>query len=268
MAIELCREVSDPDNFYFIYPAESRINGYLDINQAVKQDAGQTSVCMIYLTHMIGKARAVAMMVDKKALAEHLAVVKMQDFENKGFEVIVLRYSDLPVMKPTSEHLINVPMVLLALFVLSFTLTTLFKMIGPSIGLNEVKAMFPEDQQWVVESFFDALIGIGIPSFVLMKLMKALRNERARAHELESQQMSLDFQKWEEPPVAQTVKDSRLVAAGKALDTSFRTSQRGPSHPSSKPSSKPSLRHKSSRSRRSHEKAVEEFSRLRGKSVV
>jgi hypothetical protein len=70
MPTELCNEVGDPANFYFIYPAESKINGYLDINQAVKQDAGQTSVCMIYLTHMIGKARAVAMMVDKKALAE------------------------------------------------------------------------------------------------------------------------------------------------------------------------------------------------------
>jgi hypothetical protein len=174
---------------------------------------------------MIGKARAVAMIVDKKALAEHLAVVKMQDFENKGFEVIVLRYSDLPVMKPTSEHLINVPIVLLSLFVTSFTLIALFKMIGPDIGFEQLKQMFSPDDQWVVESFFVALIGIGIPSFVLIKLMNALRNERARAHELESQQMSLDLQKWEEPPVAQTVKDSRLVAAGKALDTSFRPSQ-------------------------------------------
>lgn len=262
MPTELCNEVGDPANFYFIYPAESKINGYLDINQAVKQDAGQTSVCMIYLTHMIGKARAVAMMVDKKALAEHLAVVKMQDFENKGFEVIVLRYSDLPIMKPTRDYLINVPMMILILLASAFAIPTLLNAIGPYIGLNKLDELSPKNAK-VIRRLLVTLIGIGIPSFFLIKLMNALRNERARAHELESQQMKLDLQKWEEPPAAaQNVEGPRLVAAGQALDRSLSGSQRNPSHLRS--------RHKSGRSRRSprrsQEKALKEFSRLRAQS--
>jgi hypothetical protein len=195
MTTDLCKEVGDPKNFYFIYPAESNTNQYLDINEAVKQDAGQTSVCMIYLTHMIGKARAVAMIVDKKTLAKHLSVLKLRNFNNQGFDVVALKFSDFPIMNNTGS------------FLSKHSDSLVIGSLAISIFLRSV---LPEKNR----SWADLLLFLGVPIFAITSeiMRKDIRNYSDRALELESKQLGFNVQKWQEQTRA---PPERPVAAGK-----------------------------------------------------
>jgi len=103
MSADLCNDVGDPNNFYFIYPAENPSGEYLDINDAVKHDHGQTPVCMLYLTHMVGQSRAAELIATKELRERHLFVLKMPNYEGKGSDAVILRYSPVPLFNKDGE---------------------------------------------------------------------------------------------------------------------------------------------------------------------
>jgi hypothetical protein len=226
---DLCQEVGNPKNFYFIYPAVSNTNGYLDINEAVKQDAGQTSVCMIYLTHMIGKARAVAMMVDKKTLSKHLSVLKLLNFDNQGFDVVALKFSDFPIMGDDTGSFLSKHS---ASFVLGSLAIALF--LGHKF----------QSTRWLT----DLLFFVGVP-FIAIKstvdaMQKEIRNYSDRALELESKQLGFSVHKWQEQ--AQASPPERPVVAGKLRHVAHSR--------------------QSAKARNARRKVEAEFSRLRAQS--
>jgi len=257
MSLDLCNEVGNPKNFYFVYPAESATAGYLDINDAVKRDNGRTPVCMLYLTHMLGQERAVDMMANKKLREQHLVALKIPNYEGKGFDAVVLRYSDMPVMNELREPL--------------GTVGTIINALSPAVGgvsgtfaiEKLVHCREEADEGICVENaamaLFVALAAIGIPIFNMVKEMKAHRNERERSRELESKLMGFKLRKWQETaeskaPESKIVETLATVAAG---------------------AGNPTRNHKSTRvdkSHRSHKarmyrKNEQEFRRLQSQSL-
>lgn len=222
MAIDFCDEVGDPTRFYFVFPAENDAGDFLDINEAVRRDGGKTSVCRLYLTHMIGPERANAMMADKKLRDKHLVILPVPNFQNKGLDTIVLRYSAIPALnrfqKSFSTTLFGEP--LQQLDVVQELLTL---MIGTVLaGLWGVNAISDGRQFMSTKNgtmlLIVALVFIGIPVARFMSSFKAASNDRDRLRELEAKRMGYTFQRWQE------AKSKQSSPSGSSAESSTRSS--------------------------------------------
>lgn len=202
MSLDLCNEVGDPKNFYFIYPAESATNGYLDINDAVKRDRGRTPVCMLYLTHMLGQAGAVEMMTNQTLREQHLFIIKMSNYQGTGSDAVVLRYSDKPLLNKSGEA--TSPNMRLFLGIMA---TLGLGLLGTSFLMLELKS---EHEKTTTALMLIGAIALGIPLSVFAKQekskMKEMKNELDRSRALDAM-----FQKWKKPP---DLLETRAVAAG------------------------------------------------------
>ena len=243
MSVDLCNEVGDPKNFYFIYPAESATGGYLDINDAVERDAGRTPVCVLYLTHMVGQDRAVEMMSNPKLREKHLFVFKMPNYQGKGFDAVVLRYSEVPLV--SGEPLNAIATIGL----------TLLAAVGGFLGLSGMNGLLFQckDDDNVKNCKVGAKLILVMSAFFMyfpitrfLKEMKASRHKGERARELETNMMGFKARTWEESKQSQKAEAPKAVAAGR-LDT--RTSYQ--------------LMKKSKTSKRRFGRNEQEFRRLR-----
>jgi hypothetical protein len=229
MAQDYCAEVGDPKRFYFIFPAENDAGKELDINEAVRRDEGQTSVCMLYLTHMLGRERAEALMANKKLRDKHLVVFPMPNFQNKGLNTIVLRYSAIPALNNFQKYYattlfgepleqMDVPLNILQAIIGAFFA------LGGGLGLGLKTKVINEKKELVdpptgVKAIFGSflilgLVLLGIPIAKFMSALKAASNDRDRLRELEANRMGYLFQRWQEPPQLVEEPSNRAVAAG------------------------------------------------------
>ena len=240
MSKDPCEEVGDPARFYFAFPADNDAGEFLDINEAVRRDGGKTSVCGIYLTHMLGRERADAMMADKKLRGKHLVILPVSNFQNKGLDAMVLRYSAIPALdiipKALSTTMFGEPFQALdvAESVVSLmagtTLATLWGL--SSIGLGRKSGPTRERTALLIFS----LILIGVPIAKFTRMFKAASNNRDRLQELEAKRMGYTFQRWQEAK-KKTKHSSQELSASSAepsAESSTRSSTR-----SSRASEKP-----------------------------
>lgn len=227
MAIDLCDEVGDPTRFYFAFPPENDAGDFLDINEAVRRDGGKTSVCRLYLTHMIGPERANAMMADKKLRDKHLVILPMPNFQNKGLDTIVLRYSAIPALnrfpKSFSTTIFGEPLqqldVVQELFFLMIgtVLATFWGIQATGVGVGKLLSTKNGTMLLIV-----ALVLIGIPVARFMSSFKAASNDRDRLRELEAKRMGYTFQRWQE------AKSKQSSPSGSSAESSTRSSSEKP----------------------------------------
>jgi hypothetical protein len=210
-----CADVGDTRHFYFVFPADSPTRGHLDINEAVRLDKGKTPVCLIYLTHMLGPDRAEVMMANPKIRDRHLTVVPMPNFQNTGFDTIVLRYTELPAVSGVEQTLANmftsagVPLLLTSAAVggavLSHNLQN-FRKAG-----DDKKSSIPNLLGGVA-----GLAAIGIPVASFMSALKVARRDRDRLLELEARRMGTQFQQWQEIAMSQVMPELAPAAVKKS----------------------------------------------------
>jgi hypothetical protein len=207
-----CANPGDLRHFYFVFPADSPSRGHLDINEAVRKDKGKTPVCLIYLRHMLGNERADVMMANPKIRDRHLTVVPMPNFQNTGFDTIVMRYTEIPSVSGIQQSLADlvtpagVPLLL-----------TSAAVGGGLISYNANKLKSAEHKTANAVGLLAGLAAIGIPIASFMSALKVTRNERDRLLELESRRMGTQFQQWQEIALSQTIPEiAPEMAAGRA----------------------------------------------------
>lgn len=251
MALDLCNEVGDPKNFYFIYPAESPTGAYLDINNAVKRDNGRTPVCMLYLTHMVGQERAVDMMTNKKLRERHLFVLKMPNYQGKGFDAVVLRYSDVPL---AVDPLSTIYAVSIAL---GFAESGIFGLFGLYLLFYGCSNQVGDKKTCQAASallLLLAFILLGNSTYLFTK-----RKERSRSREFESNLMEFKARTWQETESRniEASETPNTVAAGGYVKRFEHKSRK----------SRKSLKSKKSRIAHMHRRNENEFRRLRSQSL-
>jgi len=279
MSLDLCNEVGNPKIFYFVYPAESATAGYLDINDAVKRDNGRTPVCMLYLTHMLGQERAVDMMTNKKLRERHLLVLKIPNYEGKGFDAVVLRYSDVPLMNNSVEPLSTLVAIVVAFM---FALSGFYGISGFYVFSHCKKIESAEEKlrchNLAKQRLLKGAIIFLFPAYIFFKQLKAHRNERNRSRELESNLMAFNVRKWKDneprPIEAPEVPKAPTVAAGRLVGNTHHL-VKGSEHKASQSRQSRQSRqsHRSRQSRnfkhdtRMHRRTENEFKRLQSQSL-
>lgn len=213
-----CDLPGDPSLFYFVFPADSESRGHLDINEAVRLDAGRTPLCQLYLNHLLGPERAAIMMANKIIRDRHLTVVLMPNFQNTGFDTVVLRYTETPAVSGFAEimskyaHVGNMP----EFIVLSGIGVGLM---GAGIYNLAKKTDDDESRKRAITSgaLMLGLGALGIPIGVFISALRVARTERARLLELETRRIGTQFQQWQEVALSAAVEPPREpVAAGRS----------------------------------------------------
>jgi hypothetical protein len=211
-----CADVGDSRHFYFVFPADSPTRGHLDINEAVRLDKGKTPVCLIYLTHMLGPERAEIMMANPKIRDRHLTVVPMPNFQNTGFDTIVLRYTELPAVSGSAKTLADmftpagVPLLLTSaavgggLLVHNTKKVLDYREYEEGGGYEASKPKFPFANSLGI---YAGVAAIGVPIASFMSALKVARRDRDRLLELEARRMGTQFQQWQEIAMSQVLPE-------------------------------------------------------------
>ena len=202
-----CDAPGDPKKFYFVFPADSEARGHLDINAVIKADGGQTPACLLYLNHLLGPERAAIMNANKVVRERHLTIVSMPNFQNTGFDTIVMRYTEAPNVSTFAQsmakyaNLGSVP---------GFVVLSGFGagMIG--YGGNELRKRSKGDSKALSAEASSAMVlaglaALGIPIAVFMSALKVARDDRARLLESEARRMGTQFQQWQETALSAAV---------------------------------------------------------------
>jgi hypothetical protein len=199
-----CDLPGDPSLFYFVFPSDSESRGHLDINEAIRLDGGKTPLCQLYLNHILGPERSAIMMANKIIRDRHLTVILMPNFQNTGFDTVVMRYTETPAVSGFADimskyaHINNMP----EFFVLS----------GIGVGLmgagiyDLVKGRKEQDKGITSGVLLLGLGALGIPIAVFISALRVARTERARMLELETRHIGAQFQQWQEVALSAAVE--------------------------------------------------------------
>ena len=202
-----CDAPGDPKKFYFVFPSDSEARGHLDINAAVKADGGATPACLLYLNHILGPERATIMNANRVVRDRHLTVVSMPNFQNTGFDTIVMRYTEAPNMGTLTQSLAkyanlgSVP----GFVVLSGIGAGMLGFGGNELRKRkkgDPKALSSEASSAIV---LGGLAALGIPVAVFVSALKVAREDRARLLESEARRMGTQFQQWQETALSAAV---------------------------------------------------------------
>jgi hypothetical protein len=185
---------------------------------------------------MLGNERAEVMMANPKIRDRHLTVVPMPNFQNTGFDTIVMRYTEIPSVSGIQQSLADlvtpagVPLLLTSAAVGGGLINYNARALKRKLSSAHQKIGYHEANQFSSDSDSDSepnttanavgllagLAAIGIPIASFMSALKVTRNERDRLLELESRRMGTQFQQWQEIALSQTIPEiAPEMAAGR-----------------------------------------------------